>query len=89
MYPSRFRYEAPRSLEEAITLLQQGAAQFESCVDVVGLFTDHFFKEPNCRISLLRADEDIGQVILRHCVRWIQLEFSAKLLRRLLLLALM
>jgi aerobic carbon-monoxide dehydrogenase medium subunit len=27
MYPSRFRYEAPRSIEEAITLLQQGAGE--------------------------------------------------------------
>jgi carbon-monoxide dehydrogenase medium subunit len=24
MYPSRFRYEAPRSLDEAITLLSEG-----------------------------------------------------------------
>ena len=27
MYPSRFRYEAPRSIEEAITLLQQGGGE--------------------------------------------------------------
>ena len=27
MYPSRFRYEAPRSIEEAISLLQQGAGE--------------------------------------------------------------
>jgi len=27
MYPSRFRYEAPRSIDEAITLLQQGAGE--------------------------------------------------------------
>lgn len=27
MYPSRFRYEAPRSIEEAIALLQQGAGE--------------------------------------------------------------
>ncbi|HEX6148136.1 FAD binding domain-containing protein [Nocardioides sp.] len=27
MYPSRFRYEAPRSLEEAIALLQEGAGE--------------------------------------------------------------
>src|SRR5215471_17527325 len=27
MYPTRFRYEAPRSIEEAIALLQQGAGE--------------------------------------------------------------
>ncbi len=27
MYPSRFRYEAPRSLDEAIGLLHQGAGE--------------------------------------------------------------
>src|ERR1044072_59878 len=27
MYPSRFRYEAPRSLEEAIALLREGAGE--------------------------------------------------------------
>jgi aerobic carbon-monoxide dehydrogenase medium subunit len=27
MYPSRFRYEAPRSIEEAITLLRQGSGE--------------------------------------------------------------
>src|SRR5258706_16035410 len=27
MYPSRFRYEAPRSIEEAIALLQEGGGE--------------------------------------------------------------
>ena len=27
MYPSRFRYEAPRSIDEAIALLQEGAGE--------------------------------------------------------------
>src|SRR5690242_10622929 len=27
MYPSRFRYEAPRSIDEAIALLQQGGGE--------------------------------------------------------------
>src|SRR6188508_3723429 len=53
MYPSRFRYEVPRTLDEAIALLKEGDGEAELLVDINNLpGLDHHEQDPDGSIRI-------------------------------------